>query len=357
MSIVSFTLLLSLPLGFLNFGIFNALFTIVIASLITIKLIPAVKASLQQYLLVIFLYTVFLMLSIFHFFDDNIRYVWLLRYFSIFHILILMSITTANVSSPNRFDLTLATLIIFTYVVSDIFQIFTNAGLYLNSTHRYYGFTDKRIVLSNFVAIFIILTMKFGDHFKQYHWRILFVYFMCLTHIMLTGSRSFFILAILVLIFQGRKIHLKSILYLLPLACIFLAIAFFMLPRFQDLLNFETGSGFSRLNFINEGVKMFLTSPIVGVGYGKSIDILTQNMPWEESPAMHQDILQIFAEGGITFGLLYLFLILRLGVGRNLMLLLSFAILSTQNLMYYTFFCLMLCAYLRSFKVRKHVIA
>jgi O-antigen ligase len=354
MNITSITLLLSLPLGFLNFGIFNALFAIVIAVLLTIKLGQKARASALHYLLVLFLYTVFCMLSIYHIFGDNFRHVWLLRYFLILHILILMSIATVNVYSANRFDLTVSMFILFMYIISDIFQIFTNSGLYLNSTHRYYGFTAERIVLSNFVAIFIILMMKFGGFSQKYYWQTFFVYLMCLTHIILTGSRSFLVLAILMFIFQNTKLRLKSLLYLIPFLGIVVMSLFFMFPRFRNLLNFETGSGLSRLNFINQGVEMFRDAPIFGVGYGKSIDKLTQSMPWEQSPAMHQDLLQIFAEGGITLGLLYLLLIFKVGVGRNLMLLLSIVILSTQNLMYYTFFCLMFFAYLRNYRLRQH---
>lgn len=279
--------------------------------------------------------------------EGKLDVIWFIRYFSVIVLLTLFRNDIARLT-PSFYAVV---FVIVAQFLGNIYFIATQQGLFLNGANRYFGLTDRMIVLSgliNFVCAVYILTIYREEKGRSS----LFLYLpmlLALFNVTVTSSRSTLIATVLfILFFFNISMKIGRLLGLSVLLAIFIGLAVVLAPdtmaRFATIADFSEGSNFSRIQFIIAGLNMFLEHPFAGVGPGVSHRLLEQYIPWEESPSMHFDLLLVAAELGI-FGLLSLvWSMSKLRLLRPI-LIVVILMLSTQNMFYYApYFMIILAA-------------
>jgi O-antigen ligase len=243
-------------------------------------------------------------------------------------------------------------LVIVAQFLGNIYFIATQQGLFLNGANRYFGLTDRMIVLSgliNFLCVVYAFTIYRETRPNGGKLALYFPVLLALFNVTMTSSRSTLIATVLFIVFfYNISFGFKRLLAVIVLLGGFITAAVFLAPdsmaRFATIADFSEGSNFSRVQFSIAGLNMFLEHPFMGVGPGVSHRLLEQYIPWEESPSMHFDLLLVAAELGM-FGLLsVLWCMSKLRLLRPILIVVVL-MLSTQNMFYYApYFVVILAA-------------
>jgi len=324
----------------LDIRIFKALSFVVLIALCAYALfrVAARPQMLKGSLLGVCLVMVFLFTwLILHSQEGKLDFIWFIRYFSV---IVLLTLFRSEISRLMP-SYAAVVFVIITQFLGNVYYIVTQQGLFLNGANRYFGLTDRMIVLSgliNLVCVIYGLTIyrerKFNNSLVLYIPMLL-----ALFNVTVTSSRSTLIATVLfILFFFNISLSIGRLLALLLLLAGFIGLAVVLAPdsmaRFATIADFSEGSNFSRIQFIIAGLNMFLEHPFTGVGPGISHRLLEQYVPWEESPSMHFDLLLIAAELGI-FGLLsFVWCLSKLRLLKPV-LIVVLLMLSTQNMFYY----------------------
>lgn len=340
-----YLLLLSLG-GFSPFGVYNIIISIIIllrCLMTTYSLNFLSKQELFYFFLLLLINIVF----IYHmFYPEHIRYVWIVRYSVIFVFLYIIVACNIRISVKN---LNYISLIIFIYIASDIYQLLFDSALFLNGQYRTYGFSFSRIVLSDFVILFVFLLIMIYESDNEIDFKTrIYIYvlkFFCITHIYLSGSRSF-IIVILLLCFY--KIWVQSHWIRKTFLIGFFAFGFIILQmineRFSMMFDTSFGSNLSRMHFINLGYELWQNNFYFGSGPGYSIDFLS-SLVIEDKAAMHFDLLLILSEIGFFGFVVFVILFVKVRNVFNVIMLIMLFLISLQNSLYYTaYFMLIILA-------------